>query len=458
MNKLGICLSFLFQFTLILAFKSQGLLFTWKEESEPFDSKSEPVGILKNAPKLTDLKKMSRSGDSKPRPRSSDSPACPFGPCETPQCCDTGIAVKMGQSPFTENKCYHRGCYSCLSQKYLLGIQERCSLDQSVMKSLCSPGMSCMIYCSEKAYGMEHCWQKYGTCQLNMATKLIESKYPGNVTVIPGLKKRDAKRYALCTREHTMCKCKGRKCDSRSSGEKSWCFISYVRNPANPTQNCYSDVRWSDTYGSFYSHEACKKLEGKEQEDAPVEQDDAPVEQEDATVLLNNEDQPTTRPWEPAPETNTVPVQEPGNTVPVPEPETVHPLKDEPTTAMPAEALDTSTNPPLEQEDAPVEQEDAPVEQDDAPVEQEDGRIDASELVNNEDEVDKAPDASEFEQNDGRIDSGEFEQNDGRIDPSEFEQNDGRIDSSEFEQNDGRIDASEFEQNDGRIDASELLK
>ena len=68
------------------------------------------------------------------------------------------------------------------------------------------------------------------------------------------------------------------------------------------------------------------------------------------------------------------------------------PLKDEPTTAMPAEALDTSTNPPLEQEDAPVEQddaqveqEDAPVEQDDAPVEQEDGRIDASELVNNED-------------------------------------------------------------------------
>ena len=48
MNKLGICLSFLFQFTLILAFKSQGLLFTWKEESEPFDSKSEPVGILKN--------------------------------------------------------------------------------------------------------------------------------------------------------------------------------------------------------------------------------------------------------------------------------------------------------------------------------------------------------------------------------------------------------------------------
>ena len=35
-------------------------------------------------------------------------------------------------------------------------------------------------------------------------------------------------------------------------------------------------------------------------------------------------------------------------------------------------------------------------------------------------EVDKAPDASEFEQNDGRIDSSEFEQNDGRIDASEL--------------------------------------
>ena len=73
---------------------------------------------------------------------------------QVPQCCDTGIAIKMGQSPFTKNKCYHRGCYSCLSQQYLLGIHERCSLDQSVMKSLCSPGMSCMIYCSEK--GITH--------------------------------------------------------------------------------------------------------------------------------------------------------------------------------------------------------------------------------------------------------------------------------------------------------------
>ena len=31
-------------------------------------------------------------------------------------------------------------------------------------------------------------------------------------------------------------------------------------------------------------------------------------------------------------------------------------------------------------------------------------------------EVDKAPDASEFEENDGRIDSSKFEQNDGKID------------------------------------------
>ena len=73
---------------------------------------------------------------------------------QVPQCCDTGIAVKMGENPLTQNKCYHRGCYSCLSQKYLLGIHERCSLDQSVMKSLCAPGMSCMIYCSEKGISL----------------------------------------------------------------------------------------------------------------------------------------------------------------------------------------------------------------------------------------------------------------------------------------------------------------
>ena len=45
------------------------------------------------------------------------------------------------------------------------------------------------------------------------------------------------------------------------SGEKPWCFVSYIRNPAHPTQNCFSDVRWSATYGSFYSNEACMKIQ-----------------------------------------------------------------------------------------------------------------------------------------------------------------------------------------------------
>ena len=45
------------------------------------------------------------------------------------------------------------------------------------------------------------------------------------------------------------------------SGEKPWCFVSYIRNPAHPTQNCFSDVRWSATYGSFYSNEACVKIQ-----------------------------------------------------------------------------------------------------------------------------------------------------------------------------------------------------
>jgi len=228
MNKLGICLSFLFQFTLILAFKT----YSSNRGYKPYNS--------------------------------GGNPACPFGPCEVPKCCDNGIAIRRGQNPFEQNKCYHRGCYSCLSQQYLLGIHERCSLDQSVMKSLCSPGMSCMIYCSERVYGKEHCWHKYGTCQHDHVPRLAESKYPGNVTVIPGLKKRDAKRHALCTRENSMCRCRNNKCDSKNSKEQPWCFVSYIHNPAHPTQNCFSDVKWSATYGSFYSHQACLKLNGKE--------------------------------------------------------------------------------------------------------------------------------------------------------------------------------------------------
>jgi len=231
MNKLGICLSFLFQFTLIFAFKTYSSSRLYKPSYKPYSS--------------------------------SRNPACPFGPCEVPKCCDNGIAIKRGQNPFEQNKCYHRGCYSCLSQQYLLGIHERCSFDQSIMKSLCAPGMSCMIYCSEKLHGKESCWHKYGTCQHNHVPRLAESKYPGNVTVIPGLKKSDAKRHAVCTREHSMCRCRNNKCDSKNSKEQSWCFVSYIKNPAHPTQNCYSDIKWSATYGSFYSHEACLKLSGK---------------------------------------------------------------------------------------------------------------------------------------------------------------------------------------------------
>jgi hypothetical protein len=298
-----------------------------------------------------------------------------------------------------------------------------------------------MIYCSERVYGKEHCWHKYGTCQHDHVPRLAESKYPGNVTVIPGLKKSDAKRHALCTRDHTMCKCRNRKCDS-GKGEKSWCFISYIHNPAHPTQNCYADVRWSATYGSFYSHEACQKLEGKDtynsrykvsslarsetrsasdDKKAPamdnfdkiaekeVESEKIPTppsapEPEPADSVPSDqpipdaekvpeeiptppsEPEPVPEP-EPEPVPEADPVPEPEQIPePEPEPETVPPPKDEPTTAMPAEALDTSTNPPVEQEDANNEDEvdKAPTAESakgDPQVEETGGKIDASELL-----------------------------------------------------------------------------
>merc|ERR1712179_441838 len=194
--------------------------------------------------------------------------------------------------------------------------------------------------------------------------------------VIPGLKKSDAKRHALCTREHTMCKCRNRKCDSGNRGEKSWCFISYIHNPAHPTQNCYADVRWSATYGSFYSHEACQKLEGKDTYNSRYKvsslarSETRSASDDKKAPVMNNFDKIAEKevesekipapPSEPEPEPELIPEPEPELVPepeqipePEPEPETVPPPpKDEATTAMPAEALDTSTNPPVEQEDA----------------------------------------------------------------------------------------------------------
>ena len=124
-----------------------------------------------------------------------------------------------------------------------------------------------MIYCSKDIEGIQSCWNRYGTCQHDHVPGIAARQFPGNVTIIPGLTMNDAKRAPICTRERTICHCRTSTCESTSSGtkEKPWCFLSNLRNPNNPTQNCYMDVRWSATYGSFYSHEACVRLRNSRQ-------------------------------------------------------------------------------------------------------------------------------------------------------------------------------------------------
>merc|ERR1712179_799138 len=186
-----------------------------------------------------------------------------------------------------------------------------------------------------------------------------------------------------------------------------------------------ADVRWSATYGSFYSHEACQKLEGKDTYNSRYKvsslarSETRSASDDKKAPVMNNFDKIAekevesekipTPPSEPEPESVPEPSDEPQPDAekipeeiptppsepelvpepeqipePEPEPETVPPPpKDEATTAMPAEALDTSTNPPVEQEDA-----------------------------NNEDEVDKAPTADpakeEVEETGGKIDASEL--------------------------------------------------
>merc|ERR1712179_359877 len=172
-----------------------------------------------------------------------------------------------------------------------------------------------------------------------------------------------------------------------------------------------ADVRWSATYGSFYSHEACQKLEGKDTYNSRYKvsslarSETRSASDDKKAPVMNNFDKIAekevesekipTPPSEPEPESVPEPSDEPQpdaekipEEIPTPpsepEPETVPPPpKDEATTVMPAEALDTSTNPPVEQEDA-----------------------------NNEDEVDKAPTADpakeEVEETGGKIDASEL--------------------------------------------------
>ena len=145
--------------------------------------------------------------------------------------------------------------------------------------------------------GKEACWNKYGTCQHRHVPALAEQKFPGNVTVIPGkskwtwfsyspiltlillsgLDKDDAMRAPLCTRANSICQCRNKLgCESgkyvysdsplakcwfflslHSNAKDKWCILKYIKDPGQPTINCYTDVQYSPTYGWFISKEAC---------------------------------------------------------------------------------------------------------------------------------------------------------------------------------------------------------
>merc|ERR1712179_429873 len=110
-----------------------------------------------------------------------------------------------------------------------------------------------------------------------------------------------------------------------------------------------ADVRWSATYGSFYSHEACQKLEGKDTYNSRYKvsslarSETRSASDDKKAPVMNNFDKIA----EKEVESEKIPAP-PSEPEPEPEPESVPEPSDEPQ----PEALDTSTNPPVEQEDA----------------------------------------------------------------------------------------------------------
>eukprot|EP00095_Tigriopus_kingsejongensis_P005107 maker-scaffold161_size295871-snap-gene-1.36 protein:Tk05107 transcript:maker-scaffold161_size295871-snap-gene-1.36-mRNA-1 annotation:"cysteine-rich motor neuron 1 protein" len=42
-----------------------------------------------------------------------------------------------------------------------------------------------------------------------------------------------------------------------TDGGKAYCFLEYVHDPTDPSQNCFQDAQWSKSAGRFWSNEAC---------------------------------------------------------------------------------------------------------------------------------------------------------------------------------------------------------
>jgi hypothetical protein len=49
-----------------------------------------------------------------------------------------------------------------------------------------------------------------------------------------------------------------RFCQNRSFSGNGWCFLEYVKNPSNPSEDCYPDAQWSEMHSRFWSSEACE--------------------------------------------------------------------------------------------------------------------------------------------------------------------------------------------------------
>ena len=57
--------------------------------------------------------------------------------------------------------------------------------------------------------------------------------------------------------------CSGLDEDIGDNLDKVWCFLENVRDPRNPGSGCYTDIRWSEKDGRFWSSKACFEVQQK---------------------------------------------------------------------------------------------------------------------------------------------------------------------------------------------------
>ena len=165
----------------------------------------------------------------------------PCGPCEKPVCCPSGRRRGSRLPPKRWIDLVSGPC-GCCNDRCPKQWGEQCGGMWGTMGQ-CDKGLRCKpVKCRGKPCQRD----RPGKCILDKSSKAIQD---GDTV----------DRVAVCDPKNRRDAC---KCDLKTTkSNDEWCFLKDVKDPEKPTKGCFDDVRWSETYGRFWSHQAIKKME-----------------------------------------------------------------------------------------------------------------------------------------------------------------------------------------------------